>query len=93
MEVSVSLPLQSTTPSAPAPPPAAAMGDRSYMILIGLNYMRLFLGSVSSSLFSKFYFNHTGSCRQDDVDDKQDLYDGADGHGRVVVISGVIFRD
>ncbi|KAK3005336.1 hypothetical protein RJ639_015949 [Escallonia herrerae] len=62
MEVSVSLPPQSTTPPAP-PAPAAAMGDKRYMILIGLNYMGLLLGSVSSSLLSKFYFNHKGSSR------------------------------
>ncbi|KAK2992436.1 hypothetical protein RJ640_022814 [Escallonia rubra] len=61
MEVSVSLPPQSTTPPAPAVP--AATGDERYMILIGLNYKCLFLGSVSSSLLSKFYFNHKGSSR------------------------------
>ncbi|KAK3010296.1 hypothetical protein RJ639_010801 [Escallonia herrerae] len=60
MEVSVSLPPQFTIPSAAAP---AATGDKRYMILIGLNYMCLFLGSVSSSLLSKFYFNHKGSSR------------------------------
>ena len=37
--------------------------NRNYMILLGVNYACLFLGSVSSSLLSKFYFNHKGSSR------------------------------
>ncbi|XP_059294996.1 probable purine permease 4 [Lycium ferocissimum] len=38
-------------------------GKRYYMILLGINYMCLFVGSVSSSLLSKFYFNHKGGSR------------------------------
>ncbi|KAM3252073.1 putative purine permease 4 [Capsicum annuum] len=38
-------------------------GKRCYMILLGINYMCLFLGSVSSSLLSKFYFIHKGGSR------------------------------
>ncbi|CAN4078541.1 unnamed protein product [Withania somnifera] len=34
-----------------------------YIILLGINYMCLFFGSVSSSLLSKFYFNHKGGSR------------------------------
>ncbi|XP_017242627.1 probable purine permease 4 [Daucus carota subsp. sativus] len=34
-----------------------------YILLLVLNYMFLFVGSVSSSLLSKFYFNHKGSSR------------------------------
>ncbi|XP_055805054.1 probable purine permease 4 [Solanum dulcamara] len=41
----------------------AEMGKRYYMTLLGINYMCLFLGSVSSSLLSKFYFNHKGGSR------------------------------
>ncbi|CAN4083641.1 unnamed protein product [Withania somnifera] len=41
----------------------AESGKRYYMILLGINYMCLFLGSVSSSLLSKFYFNHKGGSR------------------------------
>ncbi|XP_004232602.1 probable purine permease 4 [Solanum lycopersicum] len=41
----------------------AEMGKRYYMILLVINYMCLFLGSVSSSLLSKFYFNHKGGSR------------------------------
>ncbi|KAH0770863.1 hypothetical protein KY290_014844 [Solanum tuberosum] len=41
----------------------AEFGKRYYMILLGINYMCLFLGSVSSSLLSKFYFNHKGGSR------------------------------
>ncbi|XP_016465788.1 putative purine permease 4 [Nicotiana tabacum] len=37
--------------------------NRYYMILLGINYMCLFVGSVSSSLLSKFYFNHKGGSR------------------------------
>ncbi|KAL8107444.1 putative purine permease 4 [Apium graveolens] len=36
---------------------------KTYMLLLVLNYMFLFIGSVSSSLLSKFYFNHNGSSR------------------------------
>lgn len=37
--------------------------NKAYMFLLVLNYMFLFIGSVSSSLLSKFYFNHKGSSR------------------------------
>ncbi|WOG85513.1 hypothetical protein DCAR_0104702 [Daucus carota subsp. sativus] len=37
--------------------------NKTYMLLLVFNYMFLFLGSVSSSLLSKFYFNHNGSSR------------------------------
>lgn len=37
--------------------------NKAYMLLLVLNYMFLFIGSVSSSLLSKFYFNHQGSSR------------------------------
>ncbi|KAA8544688.1 hypothetical protein F0562_019465 [Nyssa sinensis] len=37
--------------------------SKRYMLLLGINYMCLFVGSVSSSLLSKFYFNHKGSSR------------------------------
>ncbi|XP_016544772.1 probable purine permease 4 [Capsicum annuum] len=33
------------------------------MFLVGINYMLLFVGSISSSLLSKFYFNHKGDSR------------------------------
>lgn len=33
------------------------------MILLAINYMCLFLGSISASLLSKFYFNHKGNSR------------------------------
>lgn len=38
-------------------------GSKRYLVLLGINYMFLFVGSVSSSLLSKFYFNHKGSSR------------------------------
>lgn len=41
----------------------AESGKRYNMILLGINYMCLFVGSVSSSLLSKFYFNHKGGSR------------------------------
>lgn len=37
--------------------------SKAYMLLLVLNYIFLFVGSVSSSLLSKFYFNHKGSSR------------------------------
>ncbi|CAI9090725.1 OLC1v1025552C1 [Oldenlandia corymbosa var. corymbosa] len=36
---------------------------RSYMKLLIINYIMLFIGSVSSSLLSKFYFNHKGNSK------------------------------
>ncbi|CAI9090726.1 OLC1v1025553C1 [Oldenlandia corymbosa var. corymbosa] len=36
---------------------------RSYMKLLIINYIILFIGSVSSSLLSKFYFNHKGNSK------------------------------
>ncbi|KAK0578897.1 hypothetical protein LWI29_017937 [Acer saccharum] len=36
---------------------------KGYMLLLLLNYVCLFLGSISSSLLSKFYFVHKGSSR------------------------------
>ncbi|KAL5775866.1 hypothetical protein ACOSP7_013423 [Xanthoceras sorbifolium] len=37
--------------------------SKGYMALLVLNYVCLFLGSISSSLLSKYYFNHKGSSR------------------------------
>ncbi|KAG8657495.1 probable purine permease 4 [Manihot esculenta] len=36
---------------------------KRYMLLLVINYLCLFVGSVSSSLLSKFYFIHKGSSR------------------------------
>ncbi|KAK4723261.1 hypothetical protein R3W88_026040 [Solanum pinnatisectum] len=36
---------------------------KCYMFFLGINYMLLFIGSISSSLLSKFYFNHKGDSR------------------------------
>ncbi|KAJ0016521.1 hypothetical protein Pint_11725 [Pistacia integerrima] len=40
-----------------------AKTSKGYFTLLGVNYLFLFLGSVSASLLSKFYFNHKGSSR------------------------------
>ncbi|XP_002534165.2 probable purine permease 4 [Ricinus communis] len=40
-----------------------AKTSQRYMLLLVINYFCLFLGSVSSSLLSKFYFIHKGSSR------------------------------
>lgn len=37
--------------------------SRSYMLLLVINYVCLFVGSVASALLSKFYFNHKGTSR------------------------------
>ncbi|XP_015055430.1 probable purine permease 4 [Solanum pennellii] len=37
--------------------------NKCYLFLLGMNYMLLFIGSISSSLLSKFYFNHKGNSR------------------------------
>ncbi|XP_012075496.1 probable purine permease 4 [Jatropha curcas] len=37
--------------------------NKTYMLLLSINYLCLFIGSVSSSLLSKFYFIHKGSSR------------------------------
>ncbi|XP_050221445.1 probable purine permease 4 [Mercurialis annua] len=37
--------------------------SKGYMVLLIINYLCLFVGSVSSSLLSKFYFIHKGSSR------------------------------
>ncbi|CAN4087114.1 unnamed protein product [Withania somnifera] len=42
---------------------ASATTNKRYMFLLGINYTLLFLGSISSSLLSKFYFNHKGESR------------------------------
>ncbi|XP_059302789.1 probable purine permease 4 [Lycium ferocissimum] len=41
----------------------SATTKKRYMFLLGINYMLLFVGSISSSLLSKFYFNHKGDSR------------------------------
>jgi drug/metabolite transporter (DMT)-like permease len=40
-----------------------AKTNKRYMFLLVINYLFLFAGSLSSSLLSKFYFNHHGSSR------------------------------
>ncbi|KAI3747253.1 hypothetical protein L6452_09706 [Arctium lappa] len=39
----------------------SALDGKPYKILLAINYICLFVGSVSSSLLLKFYFNHKGS--------------------------------
>ncbi|XP_009759913.1 putative purine permease 4 [Nicotiana tabacum] len=36
---------------------------KHYILLLGINYLCLFVGSISSTLLSKFYFNHKGASR------------------------------
>ncbi|XP_016489369.1 putative purine permease 4 [Nicotiana tabacum] len=36
---------------------------KRYIFLLGINYLCLFVGSISSTLLSKFYFNHKGASR------------------------------
>lgn len=38
-----------------------SINNRSYFPLLVINFLFLFVGSVSSSLLSKYYFNHKGS--------------------------------
>ncbi|OAY26598.1 probable purine permease 4 [Manihot esculenta] len=40
-----------------------AKTSKGYMLLLVINYLCLFVGSISSSLISKFYFIHKGSSR------------------------------
>jgi len=40
-----------------------ARTNKRYIFLLVINYSFLFVGSLSSSLLSKFYFNHQGSSR------------------------------
>ncbi|GMJ07217.1 hypothetical protein HRI_004390900 [Hibiscus trionum] len=40
-----------------------SMANKRYLPLLLLNYAFLFIGSLSSSLLSKYYFNHKGSSR------------------------------
>ncbi|XP_010676487.2 probable purine permease 4 [Beta vulgaris subsp. vulgaris] len=62
----------------PPPPPPPATGETSplkdlpshkttnnkrYKVLLALNYLSLFVGSLASSLLAKFYFIHKGSSR------------------------------
>ncbi|KAM3694155.1 hypothetical protein ACB098_07G036000 [Castanea mollissima] len=37
--------------------------NKNYLLFLVVNYVCLFLGSISSTLLSKFYFNHKGSSR------------------------------
>ncbi|GAB4829489.1 Probable purine permease 4 [Ancistrocladus abbreviatus] len=37
--------------------------NKRYLIVLAINYILLFVGSVASSLFAKFYFIHKGSSR------------------------------
>ncbi|KAJ9541187.1 hypothetical protein OSB04_027693 [Centaurea solstitialis] len=39
----------------------STLNGKPYKILLAINYLCLFVGSVSSSLLLKFYFNHKGS--------------------------------
>lgn len=42
---------------------ATHKSKRIYATLLGVNYLCLFLGSVSATLLTKFYFNHKGRSR------------------------------
>ncbi|XP_021753855.1 probable purine permease 4 [Chenopodium quinoa] len=50
------MPIISSSPSSQKP-------TKRYMVLLVLNYMLLFVGSLASSLLAKFYFIHNGSSR------------------------------
>ncbi|XP_023739752.1 probable purine permease 4 [Lactuca sativa] len=39
------------------------LNGKAYKLLLAINYICLFVGSVASSLLLKFYFNHKGSSR------------------------------
>ncbi|GMH01392.1 hypothetical protein Nepgr_003231 [Nepenthes gracilis] len=43
--------------------PQKSSPNKRYLIVLAINYIFLFVGSVASSLLVKFYFNHKGSSR------------------------------
>ncbi|KAK6931980.1 hypothetical protein RJ641_001604 [Dillenia turbinata] len=49
--------------NAPAPATKYSSTRKGYLILLGINYGSLFVGSVAATLLLKFYFNHKGSSR------------------------------
>ncbi|XP_074303851.1 putative purine permease 4 [Silene latifolia] len=51
------------TPPKPAATATTKLNKKHYKILLALNYMSLFIGSLISSLLAKFYFIHKGSSR------------------------------
>ncbi|KAL8496166.1 hypothetical protein ACS0TY_020037 [Phlomoides rotata] len=61
---------EETTSSSPSPEPQQNPDDeqkskpsKHYTLLLIINYLFLFVGSLSSTLISKFYFVHRGSSR------------------------------